>query len=125
MSSDTIDNLHKNYREALAKYSGARNNIESLGRVFSELGNGLTQPASRVRTWNIFCAGVDNKIPTDERSLTARKSYQEQLDFEIVANALSEWRSHQTALKSLHKELREAGEAQNAAPLPPDIRNTP
>jgi len=124
METSEIDELHKTYRSALSRYTQARTIIEELGKTISEIGGQLSGPARRVRIWNIFCAGVGNDLTPDDRSLTERKAYSEVLDAQYVSEALNEWRFAITALKDTYSELKRAGEASNAAPLPSDIRNT-
>ena len=124
MGTNEIDELHKSYRAALSRYTLARTTIEKLGKTVSEIGSQLSSPARRVRIWNIFCAGEGNDLTPDERSLAERKAYSEVLDARNVSEALNEWRSAMTDLKATYSDLEQAGETDNAAPLPSDIRNT-
>lgn len=123
MSNDEIDDLHRAYRNALSRYTSARTSAEEAGKVFTSIASGLGRPESRMRVWNILCAGVGNDLTTDDKSLSTRAEYHSYLNINRVTDILNEWRVAQTELKDLHTKLRKAGETSNAAPLPPDIKN--
>ena len=124
MKAEEIDDLHRSYRAALTRYTEARTTIEKLGKSLSSLGSQISAPTSRMRIWNIFCAGVGNDLKPADRSLSERGAYSTDLDPQRVSGVLSEWRIAMNTLKDAHKKLEQVGETLNAAPLPSDIKNT-
>ncbi|WP_299832567.1 hypothetical protein [uncultured Roseobacter sp.] len=98
-------------------------NHENLGKTLSDLGSHLSAPARRTRIWDIFFAGIGNDLTADDRSLSERRAYSEALDPQRLSVALNEWRSALKDLKGFYEDLKQAGETDNAAPMPSDIRN--